>query len=480
MLIDTNINIEINKGNLGVLRKRFPGKELKIGQKIKIPTLTFKGSNREVLVQCDYCSIKLKVTIKNYVNSTKKINKYSCNNTACQISKRRELKEKGINSPQKKAKETVLERYGVENVFQTQEVKNKRKESMISRYGVEHLMQSENHLKEIQNKSKQTNLKRYGTKYPSQNKKVQQKIKQTFLKKYGSTNHTQYDTYTPKENSSLIEKSVLKYVEQITDKKVVSNYKDKKEIDIYIPELKIGIEVNGLYWHSEKFLEREYHKSKTKHFLNKRIKVVHIWEDEWINKKEIVKSQLKSFFGHTERIYARKTKVKKISNKEVREFLKENHLQGDYPRIKISYGLYDRQKELVAVMVFDKQEGRKEMAEREWNLSRFCNKLNTTVVGGASKLLKAFEREYKPERIISYADAEWSQGNVYKAIGFQKVEWTKPDYKYIVGKERQHKSRHRKPKGSLQTEKEIAQSKGLLRIYDCGKIKFEKVYKNKI
>lgn len=114
-------------------------------------------------------------------------------------------------------------------------------------------------------------------------------------------------------------------------------------------------------------------------------------------------------------------------------------------------------------MSFDQFEGRKKMKGSEWNLNRFCNLINYTIVGGASKLLNYFIYKYKPERIISYSDIDWSDGNLYQILNFEKVYETKPDYKYILNDKRYHKSNFAK------NEKDINN----LKIWDCGKIKWE-------
>jgi hypothetical protein len=123
-------------------------------------------------------------------------------------------------------------------------------------------------------------------------------------------------------------------------------------------------------------------------------------------------------------------------------------------------------------MTFDHFEGRKKMMDNEWNLNRFCTKINTNVIGGASKLLNYFIANYSPNRIISYADMDWSIGNLYYVLGFECIDVTPPDYKYVIDGKRVHKSRFRKRKGV--SESKIVDEMGLRKVYDCGKIKFEK------
>ena len=99
--------------------------------------------------------------------------------------------------------------------------------------------------------------------------------------------------------------------------------------------------------------------------------------------------------GKSIKIFARKCKVFEIDIDSCRRFLKVNHIQGDYKNINKSIGIFYNN-ELISVMTFDQFEGRKKMSENEWNLSRFCNKINHTVIGGASKLLDFFIKNYSP------------------------------------------------------------------------------------
>jgi hypothetical protein len=133
------------------------------------------------------------------------------------------------------------------------------------------------------------------------------------------------------------------------------------------------------------------------------------------------------------------------------------------------------QDELVSIMAFDQFEGRKKMGDGEWNLSRFCNKVGYSVVGGASKLLNFFIKEKNPKRIISYADKDWSLGKVYEFLGFDKIYETKPDYKYIIGEKRTHKSNFKKKTKESKTESQIMNELNILKVWDCGKVKYEKI-----
>jgi hypothetical protein len=259
-------------------------------------------------------------------------------------------------------------------------------------------------------------------------------------------------------------------IKSLYDGEIIQNFKIKKqEIDIYLPELSLGFELNGIYWHSDKFKNKNFHKEKSDFFLENNIRIIHIWEDDFDNKPNIVKSQIINLIGSSNKVWARKCQIKEVTDINlIREFLDDNHIQG-YVNSNLKLGLYYNG-ELFSLMTFDHFEGRKRMLDNEWNLNRFCNKLEYSVVGGASKLLKYFINNYDVKRIISYADRDWSIGDLYQKLGFTKVNESKPDYKYLVGDKRVHKSNFKKSVTGL-SESNL----DIHKVWDCGKIKFEKV-----
>lgn len=250
---------------------------------------------------------------------------------------------------------------------------------------------------------------------------------------------------------------------------------DGLEIDVYIPEKKIGIEIDGLYWHSEVKKENNYHISKTENSLSKGIRLIHIFEDEWIYKKEICKSRINSYLGLGERIFARKCDIRQIDSKTGGKFINENHIQGNHGAL-VYYGLFFNE-ELVSVMSFGNLRinmGRKS-EDGHYEMIRFCNKIGTNVIGGPSKLLKHFISDYKPKEIISYCDRRWSEGDVYTKIGFKFVRNTKPSYFYVIGDKRKSRFSFRKDIliskygcSEDDTEHNFCFSHGFYRIYDCG------------
>lgn len=172
--------------------------------------------------------------------------------------------------------------------------------------------------------------------------------------------------------------------------------------------------------------------------------MIHIWEDDWLYKNDIIKSILLNVIGKSRRIYARKCEVREVSSKESSLFLKTNHLQGKV-NSSIKLGLY-HEGELVSLMTFGSL--RRSLGHKSNNgyyeLLRFCNKLNTTVVGGASRLFKRFLEQYNPISVISYANRDWSNGNLYKQLGFKFDGYTKPGYHWIVNGLRENRYKYRK------------------------------------
>ena len=257
--------------------------------------------------------------------------------------------------------------------------------------------------------------------------------------------------------------------------------KDNKELDIYLPNNKLAIEFDGLYWHNEiNKSDCKYHLNKTLQCADKGIQLIHIFEDEWIEKLEIVKSRLMNILGLTpNKIYARKCEIREVDYSTCKKFLDECHIQGNCPS-KYRYGLFYNN-ELVSVMTFGGQRKltNRKGSENDYELLRFCNKLNTTVIGGAGKLLKHFIKKHNPSTIISYADRRWSSGNMYEQLGFTHIRDSKPNYFYVVGDKRENRFNYRKDilikegYDANKTEHEIMLERKIYRIYDCGCLVYE-------
>lgn len=256
-----------------------------------------------------------------------------------------------------------------------------------------------------------------------------------------------------------------------------------KEIDIYLPELKLGFEINGNYWHSElnngSHLYHTLHKQQ--HAISEGIRIITIFEDEINDKFDIVKSRILNILNKTpNRIYARKCTIKEINDKIKNDFLLLNHIQGKDFNTECNLGAYYNN-ELVAVMTFKKTNFVKGGDGSEMELSRFCSKLNTNVVGIASKIFKHYVSTNNVKSVISYADRRWSLGNLYKSIGFTFDGHSKPNYWYMKDyTTRMHRSNFMKHmlKDKLEkfdpslTEWENMKLNGYDRIWDCGTTKW--------
>lgn len=285
------------------------------------------------------------------------------------------------------------------------------------------------------------------------------------------------------------EKELLEFIKNIVDpnEKIETNVKkplnNKFEIDIYLPRIQIGIEFNGVYYHSEKFVDKNYHYNKWKMAKENNIQLIQIWEDDWNNKKEIIKKSLTHKLNkNEEKIYARKTICKEISISEAKEFANKNHIQGFVNGSKYLSLTNHKTQQIVALMIM------KEYKNGKIYLERYCTSLN--VVGGFSKLLKNMTKIFpNSEKIITFADHSISDGGLYEKNGFIKESELRPDYSYLVKSIREHKFNYRLKRFKNDpnliwedglTEKELAQLNNLKRIWDCGKTKFVKILKKEI
>jgi hypothetical protein len=465
--------------------------------------LKFKKSLREGYGS--YCSIKCTNQHEEHKNNVKETfnRKYGGS----------PIRDKDIK---KKIEQTNLERYGVTNIFKDSEyIKSKTKDKL----GVT----NPNQLNSVVEKRKSTNLNKYGvtnTLLLDDSRKNNHSSKLiNFNEKYKGLNviddsgdyvklkcndcNKEYDIdrsllfyrfknkinpcticNTVSELKSIKEKEVIDFLSSLGlnlikgDRDILNG----KEIDILIPDFNIGIEFNGLYWHCEKYVDKDYHLNKTNVCESKGIHLIHIFEDEWVNNKDIVKSRLKNLFKLTEnKVYGRKCIIKEVNTKDKTKFLNDNHIQGTIGS-KVNLGLYYND-ELVSIMTFGKGRVVMNGVKNEWELLRFCNKINHSVIGGASKLFKHFIKNYKPNQLISYADRRWSQGNLYDQLGFNKTHNSTPNYFYVVNNEREHRFKYRKNLlveagfDIKKTEREIMYDRGIYRIYDCGNLVY--IYNNK-
>lgn len=249
-----------------------------------------------------------------------------------------------------------------------------------------------------------------------------------------------------------------------------------RELDIYANSHQIAIEYCGLYWHSDLHdrISSHYHYTKMDECYNLGIKLITIFEDEWLSKKDIVKGMIKHAFDVDDhRLYARKCRVVyDISTSQAKEFFEHTHIQG-WGAGSISIGLeYNNQ--LVALMSFINT------GDGCYELNRFSTR--QFVVGAFSKCLSAFVNRHTPNTIISFCDLRWGRGHTYSKAGFKLVSQSAPSYWYIINnfKTRVHRMRYQKKNMAIKlpsynsslTERENADANDLFRIWDCGQLKF--------
>lgn len=388
---------------------------------------------------------------------------------------------KSLLSKKDVREEGMLKKYGVKHPLESQELMSKMKETNLKRWGVEYTTQS----KEVIEKMKKTTKEKYGVDNVFKLKEYQEIAEKAMIEKYGVGKFAQKDikhikdmnkefwerTFYDKsldafdivkcaeyhnislctvgvklkelnidmrtKYSSKNEYDIYKYLKDCNtpvkrkDREVIQPL----ELDLYAPDYNFAVEFDGLAFHSSgkgikeinKNIPRDYHYRKTKLCNSKGIQLYHIFENEWVDpvKRDIWKSVLYNKIGKSQKIYARKTQVVQIDNSEATKFCNTNHLQGGCT-CKVSLAL-KADNEIVAVMTFGKPRFNKDY---NWELLRYCCKKYTTVVGGASKLLKYFRAHYSGS-IISYANLRWSNGNLYEKLGFTYLRKTDLNYFYF-------------------------------------------------
>ena len=392
-----------------------------------------------------------------------------------------------------KAKETTLIKYGVENPYNIESVREKNKLSIIKKtdnktYLTNGYKRFRDYINTRHNFTLLTPCEEYNG--------IRQKDAHVYMFKCNSCDHVVSKKFYHGKGLSCEkcfpvspafvsgeEQEVFNFIRNelgVTDGiQGDRSFINPFEIDMLFHSYKIAIEYNGLFWHSELGgnKHKNYHRDKLKLINARGYRLISIFSDEWNNKKNIVKSRLRHVFGKNNGVYyARKLALKEISHHECSEFMNKYHLQGTTVS-RYRYGLY-KDDELIAAMTFSKE--RKIMNGGDgYELVRFATN-GTSVIGGASRLLKHFIRIHSPNKIVSYADLRWSEGNVYETMGFVKAGDSTIGYWYMDNYSiRYHRYAFSKHKlvtageDSTKTEWEIMQLKGYDRIWDCGQQKFE-------
>lgn len=228
-----------------------------------------------------------------------------------------------------------------------------------------------------------------------------------------------------------------------------------KELDIFIPAKNIAIEFDGLRYHNDSTKSKNYHLSKTKECEKCKIKLIHIFEDEWVYKKDIVKSIVSSLFNTYQVVLTTENcQIKSIDSEKSNNFLRLNDIHGETDS-NINYGLIYNG-DIVSIMCF------KEYTHGEYELNRFCSKLNTNILNSELILFNKFVIEKHPNSVLFIYDKRNYNINLGKKIGFKMNTITPPDYFYV-----------KKDKRIKKNEATQVLSKTLNKIYDCGSIVYK-------
>lgn len=416
--------------------------------------------------------------------------------------------------------QTSLEKYGVDHFLSSETVKSKRRETCLDKYGVDNVSK----LKSVQDKIVSNWIDKYGTINVSQNHILDINKWNRFIenpRKYildefedaptiselaihfgvcltSIYNHIQLSEITDvlSRCSSRLESQVVEKILQINPNiKIIRNDRTlikPYEIDIYLPEYNIGIECNPTATHNSSLPDpwggdpkhNNYHQLKSKMCLDRGIRLIHVFGYDWMHKHDIIVSMIRnSLMQSDDKIYARKCIVKEVLDDECHVFLESNHRQG-YSSSSIRLGLY-YDDELVSLMTFGKPRmsiSKTKDGDVDYELIRFCNKLNTSVVGGASRLFKYFIHMYSPSSIISYSDFARTSGGLYKTLGFKFVRLSEPGYVWVdthtdIAYNRMHAQKQNIQKflrcddiDLTCTEDEIMISHGFVKVYDSGNL----------
>jgi hypothetical protein len=380
-----------------------------------------------------------------------------------------------LSSPEviQKGQETCLRKYGVSNYAETEEYKQKIRDCCQKRYGVPnvtYINMDPNSVAILQDKDRFSELVK------SQKHCTCNSIASALgcslstalvtVNKYGLRDYVVFDPSISYYEEDIEE--LLRSWGITIDTNTRSILDDTKELDIYAPNEKVGIEFNGSYWHSEPALNKHrpgiailYHQKKSLDAESKGIQLFHIFEYQWNDprQKPIIISRLKNLFHKDDRvIYGRETEIRDVPDEERKAFLDANHMQGSDHATR-AYGLYCKD-ELVSIMTFCKPRFNKNY---RWELSRFCSKCGCSVVGGASKLFKHF-LENNEGSVLSYSDIATASGGLYGTLGFKLLSVNHPSYVWWRS-DNDYKSRFQ---CQMKDERKTMSEAGYVRIFDAG------------
>lgn len=395
---------------------------------------------------------------------------------------------------QEKIRKCLYDAYKVNNIAQIPGAQEKKRKTCLTKYGVENPAQI--HIKHLDLWNNNEYIKEN---FLNKDNTIRYKEMMEFFGCFHQSSirmrlQALEIEYKPYRGYSSFEVEIKEFLQNaIPTINIIENDRGilkPHEIDLYLPEYKIGIEFHGLTWHSfgksPNTIHLEYNNKYT-HMIKADkadkagIQLLQIFENEWNTPQlqNIWKSVILAKIGVTSKIYARKCEIRHVTNKESNMFLQNNHLQQSMVGASVNLGMYF-DNELVSVMTFGKTRFK---VNTEWELLRFCNKVSISVIGGFARLLKYFIKEYHPKSILSYANRRWSTGKIYASNNFTFESKVESGYyyfhqeNYIDVKHRIHFQKHKLHKlldafDANLTESQNMYNNGYRKIYDAGQLKY--------
>lgn len=285
---------------------------------------------------------------------------------------------------------------------------------------------------------------------------------------------------------------------------------DRRRADVFVPALSVAVEFNGLYWHHDGRVSRDHHADRTALAAKQGVRLVHVWEDDWRDRRDVVIRGLAARLGVSSALPkvladldpkcwqtagARTLELAEVDGSHSAAFMDANHIQGAVACTRW-FALRDHDGDIRALLGLrsPRANARTKRAEGQWEITRYATR--GTVPGGFSRLLRLAERNLLAEGVtltqwVTFAAKDISEGGMYEATGFTVAGEQRPDYRYVgprtrwrrTPKERFQRKRFREDPDLLWdeswTERQAAEANGLLRIWDSGKTKYIKDVRNK-
>lgn len=272
-------------------------------------------------------------------------------------------------------------------------------------------------------------------------------------------------------SSNQVSKAAIEILEHIKSLGIEAESEYKMagaSYDIAIPSHRLVIEHNGLRFHQgEKFRTRDY--AKFLRTIKEGWSQISIFEDEWMKNPDKVKSLIfnRLGLGKSQSLRPLECEIRKISGDEANSLYDDHHYIGKV-KASVHYGV-SFEGRLIGAVSFGQPT--RQTSKHPWELLRMVGHPEFRVHGIWSKILKQFCREYSPKSIVSFSDNRLFSGGVYERIGFKFDGNVRPDYYWVKGSKRHHKSGLRKKASEDQskTEIQLREAQGYFRMYDLGK-----------